>query len=173
MSTGGDLTFPCADSGLASYAALSMPCTSGHEDGASLQDWAVTDDTHIQLLGGRGGYLALSACDATDGTLVAVYPSWNTSSAACKGGEWLHNASTGYLVGAYEKCLDEYMWTTPRVDLWSCLAQAPNEVWLWVNGTKLVNGDSGKCLTAVPSSQSCTNVWARPLSTHQFALVGT
>lgn len=81
------------------------------------------------------------------------------------------------------------MWTTPRVDIWDCLAGATNLAWtlqarsvrgvvaallstqpcltltLQPNG-QLVNDNSSLCLTATPAppAASCTNVWARPLS---------
>jgi hypothetical protein len=58
------------------------------------------------------------------------------------------------------------------VDLWDCLPGAVNEAWVLTNGTKLVNADSGKCLTALPPAppQTCTNIWARPLSTGATAI---
>ena len=51
------------------------------------------------------------------------------------------------------------------------MAGASNEAWV-KQGARLVNNDSGKCLTAapLPPSSSCTNVWARPLSRKRTAL---
>ncbi len=44
--------------------------------------------------------------------------------------------------------------------------------WNRANSTRLVNEDSGNCLTAVPVEQptECFNVWARPLSSGATAL---
>ena len=82
-------------------------------------------------------------------------------------------------MGAFGKCLDEYMWSTPHVDLWACLPGAANEAWDEGAGGALVNRDSGKCLSAVPfpsptlspaPAPACTNVWARPLASGATAL---
>jgi hypothetical protein len=75
------------------------------------------------------------------------------------------------------------------VDLWTCVHGATNLVWTLQQGSGLVvnegglklhyachapvfrflvlrcvRADSGNCLAAVPTDDSCTNVWARPLS---------
>ena len=83
------------------------------------------------------------------------------------------------LYGANGKCVDEYEFTTPRVDLWSCNKGAKNEVWRFAasqgeagGAGTLTNADSGLCLTVTPlaPAQQCTNVWARPLSNGDVAL---
>ena len=171
---GGDLASPCAapNASGALYAVVAAPCNASD----ALQSWRVAGAPGagaVELLGGAGGLLTLGAegcaSGGADGSLVYVAAP-GAAGAACGGQAWRH-AANGSLVGAFGKCLDEYQWTTPRVDLWACEAGATNEAWA-ARGSALVNGDSGKCLAAapLPPAGACTNVWARPLSSGAVAL---
>jgi hypothetical protein len=176
---GGDLTYPCA--GLppgASYGVQALACT-----GDAAQQWVVSGaDGTVRLDGAPGdpaALLSIAGCgDVQDGTLVALYPPGGGGACGGANQQWALAPGNGSLVNpATGKCLDEYMWTTPRVDLWTCLPGAQNEAWAFSgdagDGTPgtLKAAQSGLCLTAtVPDAGACVNVWARPLSDGSTAL---
>jgi alpha-galactosidase len=167
---GSDLAWPCAGGALppgALFALRALPCDAGD----ALQRWAfVPSDGSLRLAspppGAEGARAALApGAAADDGALVYVF------APGAGGGATFAPAADGKVVGPGGKCLDEYMYTTPRVDIWDCVKQA-NEVWLPRAGGALVNNDSGLCLAAAPpgTDDDCTNVWARPLHDGGLAL---
>ena len=170
---GGDLAWPCALPPGALYALRALPCAAGGGggggDAAPLQRWAFEpSDGSLRLAspppGAEGARAALApGAAAEDGALVYVFPP------GAGGAADLAPPAAGTVRGPGGKCLDEYMLTTPRVDIWSCVGQA-NEVWQRGAGGTLVNNDSSLCLTAAPPGDDCTNVWARPLHDGGLAL---
>jgi hypothetical protein len=177
---GNDLTWPCSNAlpDNALYQIQALPCNNSN----ALQYWYMNTTDNTVRLGNSSqpGVLTYYQCDTDDGTLVYVYPpgiddqSNNSLPQGCNNlnQEWIYYSNGNQsLVNPYSgKCLDEYMWTTPRVDLWTCLPSASNEMWKYNDG-QFINQDSGYCLTAVEgATDACTNVWARPLSTGATAL---
>lgn len=181
---GGDLTFPCDGGALppqALYAVHAVACNASDP----MQRWAFnTTDGTLRLATAPAtapAVLTFQDCNTADGTLTYLFPP-GVDGSGCGGGNqlWSHDAATGRIVNSYSgKCLDEYMWTTPRVDLWTCVDGATNEQWAMntsVNpaglpGVMFVNQDSGYCLAATGAdTTSCTNIWARPLSDGGVAL---
>ena len=175
---GGDLTWPCSSSGGEVLQVHTQNCTSSLD---STQLFYFNDtDSSLRPFMNQSSVLSTQTCDFNDGDIVSVY-SVNGGGSACGGAKWTH-MSNGSIVGADGKCLDEYMWTTPRVDLWTCVPGATNENWTFTKADvppvdgylvgSIVNADSGFCLTvsSPPPINSCTNIWARPLSNGDVAL---
>ncbi len=175
---GGDITFPCSVATQAVAGVAAVTCDASDP----AQTWQLTADGALSLPNGgagapAGAILALNACHDADGALLSVFPADFNDSAACGGITWHFAGGNASVVGAYGKCLDEYMMTTPRVDLWTCVAGAANEAWAPAGSTftrgQLINQDSKMCLAAVPlpPPATCGNVWARPLSDGSTAMV--
>ena len=176
---GGDLTWPCSGAAPGElFEVHALAC-----DGASAaQLWYFnSSDDSLRPAASPASLLATATCDFADGDLVSVYAAGGGAS-SCGGAVWRHDANLS-VVGPAGKCLDEYMWTTPRVDLWTCVPGAPNEAWAWAPSSSappvggfavgaLVNNDSSLCLSTAPTGGPgvCTNVWARPLSNGDVAL---
>ena len=176
---GGDLTWPCSGAAPGElFEVHALAC-----DGASTaQLWYFnSSDDSLRPAASPASLLATATCDFADGDLVSVYAAGGGAS-SCGGAVWRHDANLS-VVGPAGKCLDEYMWTTPRVDLWTCVPGAPNEAWAWAPSSSalpvggfavgaLVNNDSSLCLSTAPTGGPgvCTNVWARPLSNGDVAL---
>lgn len=169
---GGDLSYPCNSGGGDTAVAdvVAEPCVVGS---ATQLFYFNASDSSLRPTS-QAGMVATSSCDFSgDGNIVSVFAPGHGGT-GCGGANWVHSAS-GAVVGAAGKCLDEYEYTTPRVDLWGCQANAKNEQWAWKASGSTVGGfavgtltnlQSGKCLTAAPPAppQECTNVWSRPLA---------
>ena len=190
---GGDLTFPCGSASPPPGAAASVvaEACSGNDDSTGDNQeffFNLTDNT-LRLAGKSNLLVATSTCDfEKDGIIVALYEEFSSSNSggeSCGGANWTHNSATGQIIGANNKCLDEYEFTTPRVDLWQCQTDATNEDWVFepsaVNNRhamftpgRLKSKRSGKCLTAqfsgVEDNTACENVWSRKLSNGDVAL---
>ena len=178
--SGNDLTWPCSSSlpTNALYNVQTLPCNTSNP----LQFWYYNQtDMSIRLNNHpQNGVLTYYGCNQEDGTLAYVYPA-GTGNGNCnnQNQQWvyLENGNQSIVNPYSGKCLDEYMWTTPRVDLWTCVPHAPNEAWNYTGSYttntentivpgQFINQDSGYCLTAVDEIvNECTNIWARPLST--------
>jgi len=180
---GGDVAYPCSPGGgggSARYAVHTLPCDKADPTSA-LQTWRINAvDGSVSLLGGAGGVLDIGAgCAAADGTPVVVNPA--STAGACGGANqrWAFEAQpagNGSLINAASgTCLDEFMWTTPTVDIWACGEEAGRRNEQWVHDPTsgaLVNDESGLCLTAVAvPADSCTNVWGRRLQGGAAAVV--
>ena len=176
---GGDLSYPCNSGGGGALAEIhAEKCASG-----SVQQLFYFNDTDSTLRPASHpeAMLATSTCDFDhDGNIIAVFPH-GQGGTTCGGATFVHNQTSGNIVGAAGKCIDEYELTTPRVDLWTCQKGAKNEAWKWnaqpsgrqsMSSGTLTNLESGLCLTvtALPPPQQCTNVWSRPLSNGDVAL---
>ena len=178
---GGDLTWPCSSA--APPGELAEVHTLACDAGSAAQQWYFNStDSSLRPAANSSALLSAATCDFADGDLVSVFAAAGNGggASACGGAVWAH-AANGSIVGAAGKCLDEYMWTTPRVDLWTCVPNATNEAWAFqasgahVGGFAvgaLVNADSGLCLSTAPAGgpSLCTNVWARPLANGDVAL---
>jgi hypothetical protein len=187
---GGDLTWPCAGGELppgALFRVQTLPCGGSN---APQQQWLLNaTDNSVRLASqpaSSPGLLTFLDCGTADGTLAYVFPpgvDGDTSPCGASAQVWVHAPGNGSLVNPYSgKCLDEYQWTTPRVDLWTCVPGATNEGWTF-SGTPggggggargdpaaaaaaadvasaaaagtpgtLTNQDSGLCLTATAAS---------------------
>lgn len=177
---GEDLTFPCSSSGGAVLQVQTQNCSTVSQDSTQLFYFNNTDSS-LRPYMNPTSLLSTQTCDFNDGDIVSAFY-MNGGASSCGGAVWKHMPN-GSIVGANGKCLDEYMWTTPRVDLWTCVPGAMNENWTFTKtdnvppidgfsvGT-VVNADSGFCLTVSPPApiNSCTNIWARPLSNGDVAL---
>lgn len=182
---GGDLTYPCTGGAEgAAFEIQAAPCAQGAAGAAQQHFYFNSSDSSLRLASEPSYLVSTGSCDWTDGNIVSLW-AVGKGGTGCGGAHWTH-AENGQVIGAAGKCLDEYQWTTPRVDLWTCESGATNELWKFVPaptteredrrglsfpvGT-LINQDSGKCLTATPSTpQTCTNVWSRPLANGDVAL---
>ena len=176
---GADLTWPCNGAGPGELLeAHTLACVAAEE--TQLFYFNETDNS-LRPASHPDAMLATADCGFADGDIVSVYGAGG-GGVACGGAVWSH-ASNGSIVGAAGKCLDEYMWTTPRVDLWSCVGGATNEAWNFTAAAgvppvggytvgTLTNGDSGFCLTTTPAQgdAACENIWARPLANGDAAL---
>ena len=175
---GGDLTYPCAAPAPDALLSVHTVACTSKADASQLWFLNSTDGT-LRSAAQPDGVLALPGCgDFSDGTLVSVFRA-NSSGAACA--QWALAANGSLVNAASGKCLDEYEWTTPRVDLWACVPGATNEAWAWAPSGGSVGGfatgtftneDSKLCLRAQPAGGDgvCTNVWARSLGNGDVAL---
>jgi hypothetical protein len=166
---GSDLTWPCNDLPPdAVFGVQALAC----EDGNAAQIWTLNSTDNTIRLANRPAdapaALTYIGCSTEDGTLAYL-----TSDLGQPCTNWTHDPSTQRIIDQTSgKCLDEYMYTTPRVDLWTCVDGAQNEQWTLNSAGQLVAQQSGFCLTATsPSSAgACTNVWSRPLSDGSVAM---
>eukprot|EP01043_Picozoa_sp_COSAG02_P013131 COSAG02_NODE_521_length_20750_cov_10.721079_2_plen_493_part_00 len=193
---GGDLTFPCGSpvppQGAAA-AIVAETCVANDTSGIGTQEFVFnsTDNT-LRLAAKPNLLVTTSTCDfSKNGVIVSLFEessSVHSNTERCGGANWTHDAATGQIIGADGKCLDEYEFTTPRVDLWQCQAGATNEAWAFVPRSVESNHDalgsftagrlkskrSGKCLTASFSAAgentACENIWSRSLSNGDVAL---
>jgi hypothetical protein len=182
---GDDLTWPCSGS-LPPGAVNRVEAVACDSSNPAQQFYFNSTDGTVRLASAPASSpaaLTVLNCDTDDGTLVYLFPPGYTGGSSCGSANqvWSYMGGDGgnkSLVNPISgKCLDEYMWTTPRVDLWTCLGGASNEAWNFTGsasaGTpgQLINNDSGFCLTAsVSNATECVNVWARPLSDGGVAL---
>lgn len=166
---GGDLQFPCSSNASgALYSVAALPCDAN----SSGQLWVYdASDLSLRLAAQPSALLSVVGCGDADGTLVSLFSEGGGGDCGGANQRWEQSSPPAQTEGvslvnpATAKCLDEYEMTTPRVDLWTCVHGATNLVWTLQQGSGLVvNEDSGNCLAAVPTDDSCTNVWARPLS---------
>jgi alpha-galactosidase len=177
---GGDLTWPCSSA--APPGELLEVHTLACDPASAAQAFFFNlSDNSLRPAANPSSLLATATCDFADGDLVSVFAAGGGGASGCGGAVWVHAANNS-IVGAAGKCLDEYEWTTPRVDLWTCVPGATNEAWAFkasgappVGGFAvgaLVNADSGLCLATTPAAgpAACTNVWARPLANGDVAL---
>lgn len=193
---GGDLTFPCGSAAPppgATAAVVAEACSANDDSTNENQEFFFnTTDNSLRLATKPNLLVATSTCNfEKDGIIVALYEEFSSSHSGgerCGGANWTHNSATGQIIGAYNKCLDEYEFTTPRVDLWQCQTGATNEAWAFEPSSvtskharhdsftsgRLKSKRSGKCLTAqfsgVADNTACENIWSRKLSNGDVAL---
>ena len=183
---GGDLTFPCGPPTPAPGAVAAVTaeaCVADDADASSQAFYFNATDSSLRLASQPANLVATGSCDFTkDGNIVSLFAE-GAGATKCGGAKWTHNAK-GQLIGASSKCLDEYMYTTPRVDLWSCNGGS-NENWTFVPSSDaatvggfaagmLKNARSGKCLTVSTAGHTdnavCENIWSRKLANGDVAL---
>lgn len=110
-------------------------------------------------------------CDHSDGNPIMLYPADNgAGTCAGRNQQWvLHDDQTITNVDA-QKCLDAYNFVGPAVDIWTCNG-GNNQQWLYNASTsQLVSASSGKCLTAVNATTTCTNTWGRRMRDGSWAV---
>ena len=183
---GGDLHFPCgvpAPIPGATATVTAEVCIAAGADARLTQTFYFnTTDGSLRLGSQPSNMVATESCDfSKDGNIVSLFAE-GAGGTKCGGSKWGHNSTTSQIIGAASKCLDEFEFTTPRVDLWGCDGGS-NEKWAFsvdaatvggfATGT-LKNARSGKCLTASvagPTSNAvCENIWSRPLANGDLAL---
>ena len=176
---GGDLSWPCSSSNGEVLQVQTQNCISN----ITQKFYFNSTDLSLRPFFNQNSMLSTQSCNFADGDIVSAFDfDKKGGGITCGGAIWQHMPN-GSIVGAAGKCLDEYMWTTPRVDLWTCVSGASNENWTFAKDQTfvesfefdvgyIINNDSGFCLTVSPppSTNGCTNIWSRPLSNGDVAL---
>jgi alpha-galactosidase len=119
--------------------------------GAVNQKWVLHTNGSIESQSSPGWCLAAWDCGTTDNTDVRLVPCGTASQSACsyKDQSWTWDSSSRIVSAASGKCLDQYEYTTARVDIYTCNGGG-NQVWTLSGTGELVAKQSQQCLTALP-----------------------
>jgi len=115
------------------------------------QKWTIHTNGSIESQSIPGWCLAAWGCGTADNTDVRLVPCGNSSQSSCnyKDQYWTVDSSSRILSAPSGKCLDQYEWTTARVEIWTCDG-GDNQIWTRSAGSELIAKQSQQCLTALP-----------------------
>jgi hypothetical protein len=163
---GGDLKFPCTPpTDLAGVVAADCDAA----DASQQWDWAAAGGVFSPRLF-PGGVLAATQCGAAASGSPVVVANSTTGGGCATAARWSLGSDGTVTNAGSGMCLDIYDWVGPVVDVWTCNGGS-NQKFAYDSTTGLLTDTAGagpnqgaKCLSAVPSGDSCSNVWGRRLA---------
>jgi len=141
------IPFTKQGSQVATFSGVLMNnCTNGNP----AQQWVISADGTINNTQ-TGWCLSTYNCGKADNTSVVLAPC--SASSPCSGQDqiWTRDTSRGTFTNANSgKCLDQYEYTTPRIDAYTCNGGGNQNFVYNPQSMTLVAQQSQQCLTALP-----------------------